>query len=474
MAAPTTNPLFAPIAKHRVTPTNPPNEKFSQGLDVDRCAALHNTLMLYGWIASGLALASLQKKSWWSRHGSQSLLKVLRPELVRFLGKIFDVEGHCFFYHLRGLARPGEMMMLGEVLEDEELGRGLAGGRGKGLVGEEEEGGKWRFVVLYATPEALVSHPAGLVYDQLAHRAILMPTYHHVFDLRDKGLPWQSLETVLSAYIDMVEAEKVLALHAEVHAASNGIPGLLPWLAQPYTQSDLTSCLETWQKLVFAIEKKAEIQRSDDLARLCSRSALDAANVPKGFAHDLLLHATSSSIWFIAPGIRLPKVEEFIYQPFAPICAQFPAETAGMKMPFLFLRCPGEVSAKDAKFRYPFSTLSSVPCGLYLDAFPNAKNPFEDACRLVLPIRLGGNRYARTSDFRPIRKTFSDLYQVDINPFVMRHGPKLVGILENWLGNVESGHWRVNALGVEGGLGVWRLADTREDWWRYQGAHMYL
>ncbi|KAK1034034.1 hypothetical protein LTS16_015738 [Friedmanniomyces endolithicus] len=361
MAAPTTNPLFAPIAKHRVTPTNPPNEKFSQGLDVDRCAALHNTLMLYGWIASGLALASLQKKSWWSRHGSQSLLKVLRPELVRFLGKIFDVEGHCFFYHLRGLARPGEMMMLGEVLEDEELGRGLAGGRGKGLVGEEEEGGKWRFVVLYATPEALVSHPAGLVYDQLAHRAILMPTYHHVFDLRDKGLPWQSLETVLSAYIDMVEAEKVLALHAEVHAASNGIPGLLPWLAQPYTQSDLTSCLETWQKLVFAIEKKAEIQRSDDLARLCSRSALDAANVPKGFAHDLLLHATSSSIWFIAPGIRLPKVEEFIYQPFAPICAQFPAETAGMKMPFLFLRCPGEVSAKDAKFRYPFSTLSSVP-----------------------------------------------------------------------------------------------------------------
>ncbi|KAK1816483.1 hypothetical protein LTR12_009074 [Friedmanniomyces endolithicus] len=474
MAAPSpTNPLFAPIAKHRITPTNPPNEKFSGDLDVDRCAALHNTLMLYGWISCGRPLASLKKASWWSRHGSQSLLKILRPELVRFLGKIFDVEGHCFFYHLRGLARPGEMMMLGEVLEDEELGRGLAGVGAKG-EGKEEVGGKWRFVVLYATPVALVSHPAGLVYDQHAHRAILMPTYHHVFDLRDKGLPWQSLETVLSAYIDMIEAEKVLALHAEVHAASNGIPGLLPWLAQPYTQSDLTSCLETWQKLVFAIEKKADITRSDDLARLCSRSALDAANVPKGFAHDLLLHAASSSIWFIAPGIRLPKVEEFIYQPFAPICAQYPAETAGMKMPFLFLRCPGEVSAKEAKFRYPFSTLPSVPCGLYLDAFPNAKNPFEDACRLVLPIRLGGNRYARTSDFRPIRKTFSDLYQVDINPFVMRHGPKLVGVLENWLLNVESGHWRVNSLGVEGGLGVWRLADTREDWWRYQGGHMYL
>jgi len=50
------------------------------------------------------------------------------------------------------------MMMLGEVLEDEELGRGLGKGEGVG-----EEGGKWRFVVLYATPVALVSHPAGLV-----------------------------------------------------------------------------------------------------------------------------------------------------------------------------------------------------------------------------------------------------------------------------------------------------------------------
>jgi hypothetical protein len=92
----------------------------------------------------------------------------------------------------------------------------------------------------------------------------------------------------------------------------------------------------------------------------------------------------------------------------------------------------------------------------------------------VLPIRLGSNRYARTSDFRAIRKTYSELYQVDINPFVMRHGPKLVGVLENWLENIESGHWSVNEKGVEGGIGVWRKADTRDDWWRYQHRHLYL
>jgi len=145
-----------------------------------------------------------------------------------------------------------------------------------------------------------------------------------------------------------------------------------------------------------------------------------------------------------------------------------------MKMPFLFLRCPGTVSGKDAKFRWPFSTLEDVPCGLYLDAFPNAQNPFEDACRLVLPIQLGANKYARTSDFRPIRKSYSELYQIDINPFVIRHGPKLVAILENWYENIESGHWSCNEKGVVGGIGVWRKADTRDDWWRYQSKHLYV
>jgi hypothetical protein len=93
-----------------------------------------------------------------------------------------------------------------------------------------------------------------------------------------------------------------------------------------------------------------------------------------------------------------------------------------------------------------------VPCGLYIDAFPNAQNPFEDACRFVLPIKLGANRYARTADFKPIIRSHSDLYQTGINPFVMRHGPKLVAILENWLENIEKGHWTVDERGVAGGI----------------------
>jgi len=327
--------------------------------------------------------------------------------------------------------------------------------------------------------------------------AILMPTYNHILDLKSDTLPWQKLETILSAYIDMIEAEKAVAVHdtvgeqpgavkpeTEIHMGPDRVQNRnSPWVLQAYTKGDLENCLDVWKKLIHAIESRIKAKNpaaqnvageDEEFEPLCSRTALNVANVTHGFAYDLLSHAQNSRLWFVAPGIRLPKVEEFLNQPFKKVAQQFPVETSGMKMPFLFLRTPGEVSAKDAKFRYPFSTVEKVPCGLYLDAFPNAQNPFEDACRLVLPIKLGGNRYARTSDFKPILKTYSDLYQVGVNPFVMRHGPKLVGILENWLENVERGHWSVNEKGVEGGVGIWREADTRENWWRYQTKHLFI
>jgi len=329
-------------------------------------------------------------------------------------------------------------------------------------------------------------------YDQQKNQAILMPTYHHVFDLKRGDLPWQKLESILSTYVDMTEAEKTVALHYSIGMDGDGVDTLAgpktdpatganrskydthPWIQQPYTLADLNKCLTVWRKLFRVIETKAGIPQGDDSAAsaLCSKSALNAAGVPRGFAYDLLSHARQPQIWFVAPGVRLPKVEEFLYQPFRTVLEKYPKETEGIKMPFLFFRCEGTVSAKEAKFRWPFSTIEQVPCGLYLDAFPNKQSPFEDACRLVLPIRLGGDKYARTSDYRPIRKSYSDLYQSEINPFVMRHGPKLIAILENWVTNVESGHWSVNAKGVVGGVGVWRQADTRDDWWRYQSAHL--
>ena len=462
-----TETIFAPIAKQRVNKQQPETSK--DDLDGNRCAALHNTLLLYGWVVSGKKIFEMKKESWWSKHQSDELKSLLRPSLVRYLSRVFDVPGHSFFYHVTGLATPQEMLELGDVLQDEDHDRA------------RQE--KHRFILLYKSAKELVSHPAGIVYDQQKHRALLMPTYNHVFDLKNPDLPWQTLEAVLSAWIDMVEAEKAVAIPDSV-GKDEATPrtGLLryntrPWILEPYTLGDLHACIDIWKRLVQTIETKAGMKLLEDDPQaepLASRSALTAAGIPRGFAYDLLSHAQYSQVWFVAPGIRLPRVEEFLRQPFKHILKEYPKETEGMKMPFLFLPCEGTVSAKEAKFRWPFSLVESVPCGLYLDAYPNAQNPFEDACRLVLPIKLGSNRYARTSDFRPIIRSHSDLYQIGINPFVMRHGPKLVAILENWLENVQSGHWTVNGKGVEGGVELWRQADSRQFWWRYQSSHLSI
>lgn len=480
--------LLESIAKDRVNPKQPP--KSGNDLDADRCAALHNTLTLYGWVCSGKKISDLTKRTWWSTHGNEELKKLLRPKVVRFLSKIFEVPNFHFFYHVSGTAPPKHMLQLADVLEDEEHD-------------DVKKTEKYRYVILYKSSEALVSQPAGIVFDQQTGLAILMPTYHHVFNFKSSDLPWQKLEAILSAYIDMVEGEKAVAIHDEATVEDSNAPAkkggdlvqnksfaryqTRPWVLQPYTLDDLHACLDAWSALVKTLEeragitkKKQDVENPDDEPEdeedepLASRTALNIAGIPRGFAYELLSHARHSDIWFVAPGIRLPKVEEFLQQPFKHIPQKFPNETQGMKVPFLFLRCPGEVTAKQAKFRYPFSTVETVPCGLYLDAFPNAQNPFEDACRLVLPIRLGDRRYARTSDGRPLIKSHCDLYQTGINPFVMRHGPKLGAVLENWLGHIKSGYWTVNEKGVEGGMSSWRDADTRENWWRYQIEHLVV
>ncbi|EME43795.1 hypothetical protein DOTSEDRAFT_71585 [Dothistroma septosporum NZE10] len=475
--------LFASIAKDRVNAKQPPSS--GDDLDVDRCAALHNQLLLYGWFCSGKKISAMEKRSWWGKHGNDSLKKILRPKVVRYLSKVFDVEGHNFFYHVSGLTSEKEMLQLADVLEDND----------HDPVHKE----KYRYIVLYKTSEALVSQPAGIVYDQQTGRALLMPTYHHLFDFSNAHMPWQKMESILSAYIDMIEAEKAVAIHDDAGKDDEGMHHprqeleqnkmlarykTRPWILQPYTLNDLYACLDIWRRLVHALETRAGVahpinldaddDEEEDYAPLCSTTALNVAGIPQGFAYQLLSHAQQSQVWFLAPGLRLPKVEEFLQQPFKKVLQQYPQETRGMKMPFLFLRCEGTVSAKEGKFRYPFSTVERVPCGLYLDAFPNAQNPFEDACRLVLPIKLGNNRYARTSDFRPIIRSHSDLYQTGVNPYVIRHGPKLVAVLENWLTQVESGHWSVNELGVSDNIEMWHQADTRANWWRYQSEHLFV
>jgi hypothetical protein len=144
----TTLTLFGPIAKHRVSDKQPSGNGLE--LDWERCAAMHNTLLLFGWVCSGKRIPQMDKKSWWSRHGNSQLKAILSPSLVKYLSKIFDVPGHNFFYHISGLASPKDMLELGERLRDDDR--------------QPAHEAKHRYVVLYSTPKEHVSHPAGIVY----------------------------------------------------------------------------------------------------------------------------------------------------------------------------------------------------------------------------------------------------------------------------------------------------------------------
>ncbi|KAL2034377.1 hypothetical protein D6D19_03943 [Aureobasidium pullulans] len=485
---------FASIASQRVSAQKPPRQ--TPELDFDRCAALHNTISIYGWLRSGRKVADMDRKTWWMKHGTKTLEVLLRPSLVKYLKKIFDLpggDGSHFFYYISRLAKTREMFYLGDLLDDNE----------KKLKGE-----KHRFITLYMTNKELVSQRSGIVYDQETGKAIFMPTFLHIFDLYDGNLPWQRLESILSAYIDMIEAGKAVALHESIGreprlgpvegpdgqtswqeiappgpkvdpytGAKRSRYDTHPWSLVSYTHGDLTTCLRLWEELFTIIEIKSGLRDEEEdpnTTPLCSRSGLSAAGVPRGFAYDLLSHARQPRIWYIAPGIRLPQASEFVNQPFKHVAAKYPKETEGIKMPFLFFRAEGHVTSKQANFRWPFSTVQEVPCGLYLDSYPNKENPFEDACRLVLPFAVGGNKKARTSDGRIMQKSHTEVYAHGINPFTLRHGPKLTAILENWLMNVKSGHWTVDEQGVSGGVEAWKQADTEEHWEKYVSAHLAL
>lgn len=137
---------FLSIAKHRVTAAHPPKD--GPELDYERCAVLHNSIAIYGWVRSGRQIADMDRRPWWTKHGSELLQRYLRPSLVKFLKKVFDFPKANFFYYVSGLAGPRQMAGFGELLADEE---------------HKQRDERNRFITLYLTSPDLVTKPNGLM-----------------------------------------------------------------------------------------------------------------------------------------------------------------------------------------------------------------------------------------------------------------------------------------------------------------------
>jgi hypothetical protein len=124
-------------------------------MDVERCIALHNEILRYGWVGSGRSPESLESgcRTWFDTFGeeAEAIRSDLAPDLIRFLEHarfIRDPESKVnFFYWVQNLASPEYMLQMSDMFP--------YGSR---------NGKEWkqRYMVLYAMSN-FTGHICGLV-----------------------------------------------------------------------------------------------------------------------------------------------------------------------------------------------------------------------------------------------------------------------------------------------------------------------
>jgi hypothetical protein len=293
--------------------------------------------------------------------------------------------------------------------------------------------------------------------------------------------PWFPLETVLEAWVDMIEQGKIVAT-TEADDVEK------PWMLAPYSPKILQDTVDLFNALVREIESRlpgGSTGTGDDSSPFIEKAILDTSNPQRGFAYHFAQKAKRPHFRYIAPGLEIPTSSYDTAQPFASLRSD--AEDIET-LPLLLFRavdnvapCLAPASADECPFGYPFNGIDEYPAGLYLSCTsPSYKNSFEDESVLVLPFRIGARGYARKSDGARFGEntsvtddrvepsgTFSDVYQPGHQPFTEGHQVRLFCVLENWLGMVQRGDWEVDANGVMGGIDEWKKADSEELWEKY-------
>ncbi|KAF2141917.1 uncharacterized protein K452DRAFT_332619 [Aplosporella prunicola CBS 121167] len=442
---------FESIAQWRVTPDNPPRE--IDGLDSERCAALHNFVVQHGWNSyHGTPVDLNTLSSWWTIWGNdaESLRPKLHPSLVDFLQRAYVTpwkSGLSFFTYLHGLNGVGEFWF-------------------HDVFGEPE-----RTVTLYVTHTEFGSNPDGLVYDQADH------TVRMNFSMEDISGPevdsangWMKLECVLSIYIDMIERGKAVALSKQMILDREDAPEIdpvtgtfrlghifKPWTMVPYSSLDIEDTITIWNELVAEIERRmpgyVEDKQDTPQYGLLDATQLDAAGIPQGFARELLSRVRKPNFTFIAPGIRVPTLEEFIEQPFRRI--EGPHFEPDFRWAIRLFMIEHTKQYSETEVTWPiYLQQSRMPCGVFFDfCWIQAPCPFEDSMRVELPFKLA----CRSDGSTP------GLWETDYTHlYGMRHRTQLLAILENMYEALILDNWQVDSHGVAGGIAVFEEASMEQ------------
>ncbi|PTB72909.1 hypothetical protein M440DRAFT_1384314 [Trichoderma longibrachiatum ATCC 18648] len=458
------------MSQWRVTAEQPLRDV--EGLDHQRCAALHNLIIERGWTASGRSLSDLDRRSWWECHGGDAQLSShaakLSPSLVAFLQAAWHGYAitarpqHSFFRYLVGFSTPDQLWENANYGDD------------------EDDSNKRRYVTLYMANWGLgASHPLGLVFDQQSSTAMQHISIHDTSVTMNGRQVWLPLELILDAFLDMMDQGKALAVDSSYNGEQERIE---PWIMPSYTERDLEEALKAFDRLTQAIEARmpeSSCTETHHLGNILKSSTLS----PDSFAGRFLAQAREFRFRYIAPGLRIAR-----QQPFSSVNIE-----EGKMRPILLFessqaahqdtrRTPWGEEVVMSPFPRPFQAITGYPAGVYLaETDPHGTHPFEDGCVLILPYAIGENGWARTSDGAlfgenthargPVAEpalSSTELYQQGFNHFIRTHHVQLKHVLERWAEMVEGGKWAVDGEGVAGGMDKWREADTEDGWRDYQ------
>ncbi|EPS31610.1 hypothetical protein PDE_06565 [Penicillium oxalicum 114-2] len=477
-----------------VRPDNPARDDL-EGMDSARCAALHNYLIQYAWLAEGRSLATLDTNSnFFSAFGDEDEAEACRPRLDPSLAAFLDSalvspfpydnpdDYLPFFVFAWGIDGPESLF--------EEFAADIYDQPADSLVR------------LYAVESGLSAEEGGggVIYHQGLHRVATfmhLDDYGYGFPVEAHPQIWQPLETLLTNWIDLIHIGKVVASpHRE--PALFDFEKIGPWEWRPYSDSQVTTCVAEWDRLCQAIEARilqlpnppsstspspgpsSDSRSSADTSEpLVASTVLDAASVPDpSFARAFLTRARRPQFRYIAPGLLLPPADSAGFtaaQPFSvlprsqytapPVCL-FPAEG---DRPIQLTRTTTPFFQPDFYSRSTATcTPSRVAAGLYTEAVErNGRDVAEEGFRLLLPFTFNedGDESvgARKSDGSLIdRGRLADLFQHGHKPFGGDYyrPQRLERLLNCWRKLVSQGVWSVGAEGVEGGIDTFKEADS--------------
>ncbi|KAM0254724.1 hypothetical protein ACHAQJ_006506 [Trichoderma viride] len=436
------------------------------GMDHARCAALHNYLLHYAWLAERRPPASLHSNTntFFTAYGAAAelLRPRLDPSLAAFLASAMlppdGFERAPFFFWANEISDPDFLIDPGAAdLYDEPVDS---------------------LVCLYSTNIGQGGESGGgLFYHQGYHRAAVfmhMDDYDYALPVKTHQELWHPLETVLSNWIELIRLGKVTASPREAPALFDS-EKIGPWEWRPYGEAQIATCIDAWDWLCKAIE--ARISSPPPVANpepLLTPAVLDAASVPDNcFARAFLTGARRPQFRYIAPGLLLPPTDtsEFTaVQPFTrlprgrhtipPVCL-FPA-TGGESEVDLTGTPNSLYNGAD------LSVLSRVAAGIYSESVERSSyDNAEEGFRMLLPYGFKGDWDASVG----ARKSDGSFVGKDKVTELFQHGYKQFGgdyyrpqrlerLFDCWRKLVDEGVWSVGQQGVEGTVDNFKEADT--------------